>query len=214
MHHVATFSKLVTFGLISLSLVLTGCASTTSPSPTAIPPTIAPTDVAPTEMLLVTDTSVPMSFEAATYKDESAGFELDYPSFWTADPPQVGGDRGYFAQLTSWERTPGELPEDIPDGGTILSVNVLLWDPKNALDAYIDVRKQAWAASGFEILSEEEWTLAGEWRAFQFRIQTPEDESFFLITTIGERYLVLSGSGDLDLLAEIARTLRPLGMTP
>lgn len=155
-----------------------------------------------------------VSFEPATYRDETAGFELDYPSSWTADPPQVGGDRGYFAQITSWSRNPGELPEDIPAGGTIMSINVLLWDPKNALDEFIDVRKQDWAASNYEILLEEGWTLTGDWDAFRFLLRTPEQDVFYLITTVGERYLLLSGTGDLDLLVEIARTLRPLGMVP
>lgn len=91
-----------------------------------------------------------------------------------------------------------------------MDVNVLLWDPKNDLDAYIAVRKQAWSASGFDILSEEETMLTGEWRAARFWIQAPEEQAFFLITTLGERYLVLSGSGDLKLLDEISRTLRPL----
>ncbi len=95
-----------------------------------------------------------------------------------------------------------------------MSINVLLRDPKNALDEFIDVRKQAWAASGFEILKEEEWTLAGGWKAFRFLVQSPEEGTFFLMTTLGERYLLLSGSGDLDLLVEIARTLRPLGIMP
>ena len=35
-------------------------------------------------------------------------------------------------------------------------------------------------------------------------------QAFFFFTTIGDKYLVLSGEGDLDLLAEIARTVRPL----
>lgn len=95
-----------------------------------------------------------------------------------------------------------------------MSINVLLWDPKHALEEFIVVRKQAWADMGSEILLEEEWILAGDWKVFRFLIQTPEEEVFFLITTIGERYLLISGSGDIDLLVEIARTLRPLGMVP
>jgi hypothetical protein len=35
-------------------------------------------------------------------------------------------------------------------------------------------------------------------------------QGYFFFTTLGDNYLVLSGSGDLDLLAEIARTVRPL----
>jgi len=34
-------------------------------------------------------------------------------------------------------------------------------------------------------------------------------QGYFFFTTIGERYLVLSGDGDLALLAGIARAVRP-----
>jgi hypothetical protein len=73
----------------------------------------------------------------------------------------VSGDRGYFAQITSWPRNPGELPEFVPAGETILSITVLLWDPKNDLDAFSATRKQAWDASGFQIRAEQELILSG-----------------------------------------------------
>jgi len=199
-----------------LTFILAACGPASSQPPTDLPTPLVFSTREPTATIIPSETPgmAQVSFEPVTYRDEPAGFELDYPSSWTADPPQVGGDRGYFAQITSWSRNPGELPEDIPAGGTIMSINVLLWDPKNALDEYIDVRKQAWTDMGFEILMEEEWTLAGDWKAFRFLIETPEEEAFFLITIIGERYLLISGTGDLDLLEEIVGTLRPLGMVP
>ncbi|MCP5101652.1 MAG: hypothetical protein GY943_39410 [Chloroflexi bacterium] len=160
----------------------------------------------------IPDTSAitPSFMEVGTYQDEDAGFELDYPASWTADSPQVVGSRGNIANITSWERPPGELFETVPANGTFMSVGVYLWDPKNDLDAYIATRKQAWSASGFDIVLEKELTLGEDWRAVRFMITTPEELTFFLTTTIGERYLVLSGSGDLDMLMEIAQTLRPL----
>lgn len=199
-----------------LTFILAACGPASSQPPTDLPTPLVSSTREPTATIIPSETPgiTQVSFEPATYRDETAGFELDYPSSWTADPPQVGGDRGYFAQITSWSRNPGELPEDIPAGGTIMSITVLLWDPKNALEEFIDLRKQTWADPNTEILLEEEWTLAGDWKAFRFLIQTPDEEAFFLITTIGERYLLISGTGELDLLAEIASTLRPLGMVP
>jgi len=197
---------------LCLIFILAACSPASSQPPTDLPTPLVFSTRQPTATIIPSETPAitQVSFEPATYRDESAGFELDYPSSWIADPPQVGGDRGYFAQITSWSRNPGELPEDIPTGGTIMSINVLLWDPKNALDEFVEIRKQGWAAPGVEILLEEQWTLAGNWKAFRFLIHTPEQDAFFLITTLGERYLLLSGSGDLDLLVEIARTLRPI----
>ncbi len=199
-----------------LTFILAACGPASSQSPTDLPTPLVFTTREPNATIIPTETPgiAKVSFEPATYRDETAGFELDYPSSWIADPPQVGGDRGYFAQITSWSRNPGELPEGIPAGGTIMSINVLLWDPKNALDEFIDVRKQDWEASNYEILLEEGWTLTGDWDAFRFLLRTPEQDVFYLITNVGERYLLLSGTGDLDLLLEIARTLRPLGMVP
>jgi hypothetical protein len=235
MSHITDLSGLTRITLFALIIALSGCVSRSTPTPTAIPPTIAPTEApptaispttAPTAAPLPTATATPtptptptatpapqLSFEAAIYRDESAGFELDYPASWTADPPQIGGERGYFSQLTSWERTPGELPDEIPAGGTIMTISVLLWDPKNALDQYVDHFKTAWSASGFEIVTEEGWDIDENWRAVQFLIRAPDQDALYLLTTVGERYLLLSGTGDLQLLSEIARTLRPVAAT-
>ncbi len=201
------YKKVFIAGLLALS----ACTSVASPteSPTLenlipVEPTMTPAPSETAELQLV-----PLE---AVYRDESAGFAFDYPASWTADAPQVGGDRGYFSQITSWFRSPGELPEFVPEGETYLSITVLLWDPKNDLDAFIATRKEGWNASGFGILAEQELSLSGNWRAFQYKIQTPEEATLFLIATIGERYLVLSGSGNLDLLAEIVSTLRLIDM--
>jgi hypothetical protein len=161
-----------------------------------------------------TPTSVPVSLEPATYRDASAGFEFDYPSSWTADSPQVGGDRGTISQITSWSRVPGELPESVPDGETILSISVLMWDPKYALDEFVAARKEGWKMSEYELLLEEKVALAGDQDVYRFVIQTPWGQDFYLITTAGDRYLLLSGSGDMDLLGEIAGTLRPIENLP
>ena len=153
-------------------------------------------------------TQPPISFDAATYRDEAAGFEFDYPAGWAFD----GGEkqsRGYYVQFYSWNWQPGDVVEVIPAGETVLSLIVNLWDPKNDLEAYLDQRKLAWDSSGIEVLSEERVTLNGEWPAAQFIVQGADGlQSFSLFTTLGDQYLTLSGSGDLDLLAEIAHTLR------
>jgi hypothetical protein len=91
-----------------------------------------------------------------------------------------------------------------------MAVTVLLWDPKNDLNEFVDVRKEGWTSSNSEILLEERWTLTGDWEAFHFLIKRPEQDVFYLITTVGDRYLLLSGTGDLDLLGEMAGTLRSI----
>lgn len=176
-------------------------ASTVAPTPeTASEPTTAPVATAP-----VTGTAQ-LSFTPATYTDESAGFALDYPAEWTLDPSSQVGVRGGQALLLS----PGTTLETLADGGTRVSITTYMWDPKNDLDAYVDQRKVAWDASGFAITREEQWQLADGRTAYVFVVQTPEEPTFTLFTTIGEDYLQVSGDGDLALAEEIARTLRPL----
>ena len=106
---------------------------------------------------------------------------------------------------------PGDSVDSSPPGGTVLSVTVQLWDPKNDLEAFINQRKMAWDSSRIMILSEEHVLLAGDRPAAQFTVQGIDgSQAFFLLTKNGEDYLVLSGNGNLNLLADIAQTLRPV----
>jgi hypothetical protein len=146
------------------------------------------------------------SFTPATYRDESAGFELDYPADWTLDPNSQVGVRGGQALLLS----PGTTPQALAEGGTRVSIVTYIWDPKNDLDAYVAQRKTAWDASGFPITREEQVQLADGRSATIFVLETPEQPSFALLTTVGEDYLQIGGEGDLELVEKIARTLRPV----
>jgi hypothetical protein len=211
----------MTFAYVARAIVplllfgLVACSAPAPAQPTAAPtvaPTTAPTPEPPTPEMVSEPTATPAtpgtqpSFTPATYTDESAGFALDYPAEWTLDPNSQVGVRGGQALLLS----PGTTPETIADGGTLVSITTYLWDPKGDLDAYVAQRKTAWDASGFPVTREEQWQLADGRTAAIFVIQTPEQPTFTLLTTIGEDYLELSGNGDLALVEEVARTLRPL----
>ena len=129
---------------------------------------------------------------------------------WTLDPSSQVGVRGAQALLLS----PGTTPETVADGGTRVSVTVYLWDPKHDLDAYVAQRKVAWDASGFAASQEETWQLADGRTVYSFSVRTPDVPTLYLLTTVGEDYLVMTGDGDLTLFREIAHTLRPLDATP
>jgi hypothetical protein len=156
-------------------------------------------------------TSTPeFTFPISTYQDFTNGFELDYPANWSFDPGEQH-TRGSYVQFFSWAWQPGDPLETIPEGETALSLVVQRWDPKNDLEAFITQRKLGWDSSGSLILTEERITLTGDRPAAQFIIQAADGvRAFFLLTTNGEDYLVISGSGDLDLLKNIAHTLRPI----
>ena len=196
-------------------LIFTGLACSLSNTPRPVEPNVDATQPVMTETVEVipTPTETPVSqpaFEGTTYRDDEAGFEFDYPTGWAFDPGEHQS-RGYYVQFYSWDWHPGDAVDTTPPGGTVLSVTVQLWDPKNDLEAFINQRKTAWDASGISILSEERLSLAGDRPAAQYIIQGNDGaQAFFLLTTNGENYLVLSGNGDLSILADIAHTLRPI----
>lgn len=192
---------------VALMLLLTACASSSalvdepnispSLSPTTPPATTKPIEMpSPTLAELPTPTSI--SFDWAVYRDEVSGFELQYPSSWTLPEGGELGSRGSIKQLSE-------------EGEPRLDIVVLQWDPKNDLNAFVDARKQAWSASGFTLLSEEQITLQDGHPAASFEIDTLEgDQAFFFFTSLGDRYLQLSGSGDMALLPQVSRTVRQL----
>lgn len=203
---VSRFSVLL---LLPVAIVLAACGGAapevteTSPAPsttlaaTLPPPAAEPTaTVEPTVTPTTAPTAAPLSYQAQTFRYEAAGFEMDIPADWTLPEPMVVGDRGTVVQFTDAT-------------GPRLDVTLLQWDPRHDLAAFIETRKAAWEASGMSILSEEELMLPGDLPAVRFVVQSATGEqAFFFFTTAGERYLQLSGSGDLALLAEISQTLR------
>lgn len=210
-----------------LVLLLAACQPSQPDEPPAIPaaeqsatPTIAPTLAATVtstpEASAIENTVEPspeaipepaqLSFAPATYADESAGFALDYPAEWTLDPSRQVGVRGGQALLLS----PGATIDTLAEGGSRISIVTYLWDPKNDLDAFVAQRKTAWEASGFAVNREEQWQLADGRAVYGFVVQMPEAPNFTLFTTVGEDYLQIAGEGDLALVEEILRTLRPL----
>lgn len=196
-------------------LVLTACmapppATMSAPAETQIPvqPIASPDEAtaAPTEA--VPQGKLPAApFESRTYINDTVGFALDYPANWTVNE-MVVGDRGSQVQFLS---SP-DLAEAavLPEGATRVNVTIYQWDPKNDLAAFIDHQKTAWDASGFTIVNEEPLTLELGLQATQFTVQTSDTETVFLVTAIGDRYLVLSGEGDLTLASEIMQRLRPV----
>lgn len=197
------------------ALVLAACSPAATAAPSSVP-TAEPTEppaasATSTEVPLPTATVAPaLSFEATTYTDSEAGFAFEYPASWTAEAPAGGGSRGSYAQFTSWAHPPGGITE-IPAGGTVLQATVQLWDPKNDLQAFLAQRQGAWSASGITIVSQEELALPDGRPAASFVVQGSDGEqSYFFFTTLTDAYLVLSGDGDIALLAEIAGTLRML----
>jgi len=100
----------------------------------------------------------------------------------------------------------------LPEGATRVSATIYQWEPKNDLAAFVANQKNAWDASGFTVVEEQQLVLDLGLNAVQFVIQTPDSSAAFLMTAIGDQYLVISGEGILDLVKEIAQRLRPISV--
>ena len=211
--------KRMTFVIFVLVLWLATCsapqpeapAPQASPTQTNPPPTLTPTLTAfpPTP----TETTAPQSklpaapFDAETYINEEAGFAFEVPTGWTVNEMVVGPRGTQIQFLSSPELVDAAV---IPADQTRLSATIYQWDPKNDLAAYVEHWKDAWSASGFTILEEQELILELGLPAVMFTVQTPETQTVFLVTALEDQYLVIAGEGNLDLARQIVQRLRPI----
>ncbi|HSL29490.1 MAG TPA: hypothetical protein VK900_09850 [Anaerolineales bacterium] len=200
--------------MFTLLSACTGLPATSQPvsAPTDLPRVLPATEPVPTSTEVPpTEPASPKlpaaSFESRTYLNEADGFALEYPAGWTVQE-MVVGSRGTQVQFLS---SPELLDAaTLPEGATRVSATLYDWEPRNDLAAYVENMKAAWEASGFTVLSEEERILELGLPAVEFTLQTPEVQTVFLIASLGERYLVLSGEGDLELVKEIIGRVRPI----
>lgn len=177
--------------------------------PTASPPATSTVPLVPTEAATATlapESTGTMAAEIATYRDDANGFELDYPAGWTNIGGE-GGSRGAYIQIVSWEN-PSSSFDQIPEGGTLLQIAVYQWEPVRDLDARVDMRRRSITDSGNSILEENTLTLASGVIGVRMLVQSSQGESLFFFTTLDDRYLELSGDGDIAALDAIVQTLR------
>lgn len=142
-----------------------------------------------------------------THTDEAYGYTFDYPSSWMLDAVVFGSRAPGGYQITSWQHEPGMISDALPDG-TMMNIVLQLWDPKGDLAAFIAQRKFAWENSGIEVIFEKDVALAGEKPAKEFVTRSQDQGSYTLFTTLGENYLVVSGTGDLEAIRRVAWSLR------
>lgn len=140
----------------------------------------------------------------------NAGFELAFPAGWIADEPIDDGNGGSFAMLTSWEREPGSLVLETPPGESSFVITVISGTPAEDLEAYVAQRMATWESFGQTPAAHEEWLLEGDLPAVFFLFEIEDQDFTYLITSLGDQYLVISGSGDLDQMRSIASSLRKI----
>lgn len=209
--------KRITLTIVTLALSLAACVAPAAPS-------LAPeaTEIVegslPAPSAAVTEAALEQpqgkiaapSFDAQTYINEAVGFAIEYPASWTVNET-ILGDRGSQTQLLSAPEI-AEL-QTLPAGATRVTILINQWEPKNDLSAFVDVRKAAWESSGFTILDEEPRTLDLGLAAVRFTVQAADGATvLFQFAAVGDQYISISGEGDLALVEEIMRYLRPIGI--
>lgn len=190
--------------ILAAALTLSACSLAET---TEQPATEQPQAAIPESLPTATQPAVaPASFESQTYVSQLDGFMLDFPVTWVARETLIGERGSQIVFVSSPELI--EAPE-MPAGQSRVFVNIYPWDPKNDLPAYVQKTKDSWAGSGFTIQGEQAVTLDSGMSAVLLTVQTPTVSIPLLITTLGERYLVMSGEGDLNLVNAIFLRLRP-----
>jgi len=189
--------------LVMFFFTLAAC----SQAPVTDEPVTKPT---PTAVMMPTATieaTPALSFTPLLFDDSEGKFGFQYPSDWTVIPEQVIGDRGTQTVLLS----PGSTIETVSDGSSRIVLLKYAWDPKNDLSAWTTQRKQAWDASGFMILDESTRELEDGRAVVDLHMKAPDGtELLFSLTTIGDRYLEINATGNLDLCREILGTLKSI----
>ncbi len=151
----------------------------------------------------------------STYRDDAAGFEIDYPAAWSVVDVTPGikqQSAGYSITFMSW--TPQEPGgQGIPEGGSKIDVGVARGAAASP-EAAVATRRQeiAQADPAARITFEEPWELTGGLAGTRWTIQPAGGETVNeLVTAIGGNLIVVSGYGEAALFEQIAMTLRPVG---
>lgn len=151
----------------------------------------------------------------STYRDDFAGFEIDYPAGWSLVDvtPQIKQESlGYSITFMSWQpQEPGG--QGIPEGGSKIDVGVTKGGAESP-EAAAESRRQEVTQGEFagQITFEEPWELGGGLSGIHWTIQSARGETVHeLVTATNGNRIVVSGYGDPALFEQIAVTLRPAG---
>jgi hypothetical protein len=148
-----------------------------------------------------------------TYVNEHAGYAFDYPADWILIGEPHPSAYNYVITIQSFMLGggTGSVPADQAKLDFV-TCNSAECNTLQAVQAQIDEQV---AAGTLEILSEENWTLAGGIPAIRRQVVGEMGmEVASLLTEIDSRALRVSGYGDLAAFEEIVRTLRPAITVP
>jgi hypothetical protein len=136
-----------------------------------------------------------------TYRNDTIGFEVDYPRGWIVDE---AGDTDIM-----WsERLTGPGHDGVPDNVVKIDITT---EPNTTmtLEELVARQKQIIADNNGQTLLEEATTLPSSLKAVRLGVAGFGD-SVTLWTVINGHPVMLTGYGDLTRFDEVANTLRPI----
>jgi hypothetical protein len=200
------------FSIAMTLMLITACSTQTVPS-SPEPTTSIESAPTQTSAAIPTETPNPLG-EAKVYRDENAGFALDYPAAWFIEDDaarDAAGSAVYTASLFSWDRnsytpTPKD-PNTLPEGVTKIDITVFNQGSNSLEEAVHQYRNQS-SGTSVNFFKQEDWTLNNGEKATYVESEGAFGVVATLIWLVKGKVIYVSGYGNFTLFKAIALTLR------
>jgi hypothetical protein len=212
-----TTHRFLTF-VVVLGLALAACAPlptpdaqpapTASPAPataTAVPAT-ATAAPAPTETPVSSPapTFAPTPLDPQTYRNEAAGFEVDYPAGWLTDTTGIADG------LILWSSSPPRIGTDgVPAGLTKIDV-VGMPTVNQTLDEAVQAQRDSLQESNGTVLDEQRLVLPSGLAAVRLSLRGFGGDTLALLSVVNGHPVIIAAYGDLESFDAISQSLRPI----
>jgi len=217
------FSRKSILLIFALLLTVTGCVpalvvSVSSETSTALPDatTPAPTEeqTGPTEEQTGPAEVPNFAGEFQTYRDDLAGFEMDFPAEWYLQDDTLQGAKdsvAYTVSLVTWDphapMPPSKDLNSLPEGATKIDITVFNQGPETLADAVDQMKTQDTGAS-VTFTKEESWVLQDGQEAVYLEAEGAFGVTGTMITLVNGKTVYVSSYGDWSLFKAIAMSLR------
>ncbi len=189
-------------------LLATACGMLTKIQPTLAPALPVTTAVAVTSPAAVFTATAAGAGEATpspapgylqTYRDSTAGFELDFPAGWIVDTTGISNGVILRSKKAEGPGTDG-VPADVVKMDIVIP-NITV----KSLDELVVWEKQGIADSGHTVLEEQQLQVPSGLAAVRLRLEG----ALALVAVVNDGPVIIAGYGDLSRFDSVARTLRP-----
>ncbi len=143
-------------------------------------------------------TPAPTAGNLQTYRNTTAGFELDFPASWLVDTTGISNGVILRSQKAEGPGTDG-VPADVVKMDIVIPYVTV-----RSLDELVAWEKQGIADSGHAVLEEQQLQLPSGLRVVRMRLEG----ALALLAVVNGWPVIIAGYGDLSRFDNVARTLR------